>query len=110
MTENEIDRIPKLLFPLYTAEMQLNNFGDEEEKEFGIKYEWKKCDRCGSHALYVKEALANKNQKKLDKDYEGVPLLIDLEFVCAECGNNCGGTIQNKYFLESERGGIKNDE
>jgi len=96
------DKIAKLLFPLYEAEMECNEFENELEEEFGIEYEWDECHRCGSKAFYVRKAIATKNLKKLD-DLE-IPTLVDLEFVCAECGSCEHGIIQNeKFSKETEK-------
>lgn len=99
MSENHIDRIPKLLVPLYEAELQCNEFDTEVENKFELRYDWKTCSRCGSHAFYVKCTEATKETSSLEENL-GYSVLVDMEFVCAECGESAGGLIQSEKFSE----------
>lgn len=97
------DRIVKLLFPLYSAELKCNEFETELEDKLGIKYSWSDCNRCGSKAFYIRNATATKNIKKLLKEDFEIPTLIDLEFVCAECGSCEFGLIQSESLMKLTR-------
>ena len=89
-------RIKKFVVPLYDAENVFDDIQFEKEikEKLKIDEQVEFCKTCGSRIFYVRTTFANN---------EGYPRLIDVELVCAECGDYFGGySIEDAEKLADE--------
>lgn len=88
------DKIEKLIVPKWEADLKFdsNSSDEDKQKKYKLKSEIRECS-CGANVFYVEETLVPVKSKTFNFTFDEP---VDINFVCAECGDYDGSILVKK--------------